>query len=734
MDKKFHNCNPELWGGIECTINRIKDEYKDQLRFAGHYAREDDLDKIADLGIKTLRYPVLWEYHRPLIDGEIDWGRTEKQLNFLQTKGISAIVGLVHHGSGPFYTSLLHEDFATGLAEYALKVAAKFPWIEYYSPVNEPLTTARFSGIYGLWYPHHTNDISFAKMLLTQMKAIVLSMRAIKTINPNAKLVQTEDLGKTYSTPYLQFQANFENERRWLTFDLLCGKVNPEHQMWKYFSRLGINEKSLQFFLDNPCVPDIMGFNYYITSERYLDEDIKKYPTCTHGGNEIQAYADVEAIRVNHNNPFGLKVLIKEAWERFGLPIAITEAQLNSTREEQLKWLWQIWNICRDLVIEGIDIKAVTAWSLLGSFGWDRLLTSTKMEYEAGVFDIRSGFLRATALAELLKSIKAEQPYFHPVLNDKGWWQRETRFSIFKKQNPVIHVYPDDNKGQPILITGKTGTLGKAFAQICRQRVLSYRLIGREEADITNAEQIENVIRMYHPWAIINTAGYVKVDEAETDTKTCFDINTYAPELLAIACKKAGIQFLTFSSDLVFDGNKESPYYENDRANPLNIYGKSKAQAEQFVLRAYPQAMIIRTSSFFGPWDKYNFINLVIETLSANKEFIAADDIFISPTYIPDLINAALDLLIDNEKGIWHLTNNGKISWAQLAIAVAEKAQLDVDKIILRNSDLMGWKAARPKNSTLKSLNGNLLPGLQSALHRYFDDVKKIKVESKVHQ
>ncbi|MEO6454650.1 MAG: family 1 glycosylhydrolase [Ginsengibacter sp.] len=732
MDKNSHNCSPELWGGIECTINRVKDDYKDQLKYSGHYTRDGDIDKIADLGIKTLRYPVLWEHHQPLIDKEISWSWTEKQLNHLRIRGIKPIVGLLHHGSGPEFTDLLNDNFARGLAEYAHKVSAKFPWVEYYTPVNEPLTTARFSGIYGLWYPHHTSDVSFAKMFLNQMRGVVLSMKAIRKINPKAKLIQTEDLGKTYSTPYLEFQAKFENERRWLTFDLLYGRVNQDHLMWKYFLRLGIPESSLQFFLDTPCPPDIIGFNYYITSERFIDEEIKNYPACTHGGNEIQVYADVEAIRVKHGNPHGLKILLKEAWERFGLPLAISEVQLNCTREEQLKWLLEIWNICKDLKKEGIEIKAITAWSLLGAFGWDRLLTTMRMEYEPGVFDIRSGQLRPTQLAELIQTLSSNQQYFHPVVSEKGWWQRESRFLYVESINTVTQSSSQNDKVQPILIIGKTGTLGNAFARICRQRNIVHHLLGKEEADITNYDLIENLIRKYRPWAIINTAGYVKVDEAENDIKKCFDINTLGPELLAIACKKSGIQFLTFSTDLVFDGAKQSAYYEGDPVNPLNIYGKSKAQAEQLVLKAYPNAMIVRTSAFFGPWDKYNFINHAIETLSNNEYFAAADDIFISPTYVPDLVNVSLDLLIDKEKGIWHLTNNGEISWAQLALTSAEKANLSADKIILQTSSLMGWKAIRPKYSVLKSTNGNLLPSLNNALNRYFEEINLPKPEIEI--
>ena len=97
-----------------------------------------------------------------------------------------------------------------------------------YTPVNEPLSTARFSGLYGHWYPHGRDSLTWARILLTECRAVVLAMRAIREVNPTAQLVQTEDLGKAYSTPALAYQAEFENERRWLSFDLLCGTGRSE--------------------------------------------------------------------------------------------------------------------------------------------------------------------------------------------------------------------------------------------------------------------------------------------------------------------------------------------------------------------------------------------------------------------------------------------------------------------------------------------------------------------------
>ncbi|MEJ7682207.1 MAG: family 1 glycosylhydrolase [Segetibacter sp.] len=140
----------EIWGGIECSFNRINDSYIDQLALSGHYERGfADIKRFADLGITALRYPVLWEKHAPQKDTEIDWSYSNARLSQLNQAGISPIVGLVHHGSGPAYADFFDGSFAEGLAAYAEKVAANFPWVEYYTPVNEPLTTARFCGLYG---------------------------------------------------------------------------------------------------------------------------------------------------------------------------------------------------------------------------------------------------------------------------------------------------------------------------------------------------------------------------------------------------------------------------------------------------------------------------------------------------------------------------------------------------------------------------------------------------------
>jgi dTDP-4-dehydrorhamnose reductase len=429
MEKQFQQLGIEYWGGIECSINRVRDEYYDQLDFTGHYHRTDDIERLASLGISRLRYPLLWEIHQQDYQGEVNLKWAQRQMERIRSFNIDPIVGLVHHGSGPAFTDLLNDNFAPGLAFYARRVAEAFPWVEYYVPVNEPLTTARFSGLYGFWYPHMKDGLSCFRMLLNQLKAVVLAMREIRKVNPKAKLIQTEDLSKTYSGAVLQYQADFENHRRWLTFDFLCGKVNREHPLWSYMRWLGLTEKELFYFQDNPCTPDICGFNHYLTSERYLDDELEFYPPHLHGGNERNRYVDTEAIRIEHGHPSGLSVLLSEAWQRFRLPTALTEVFLSCTPDEQVRWLDDVRRQCLSVkdAHPDFDFRAITYWALLGEFGWNRLVTSPDGEYECGAFDIRSDIPTETLSAEYIREVTAGRNFENDWLQQNGWWRHAGR-------------------------------------------------------------------------------------------------------------------------------------------------------------------------------------------------------------------------------------------------------------------------------------------------------------------
>jgi dTDP-4-dehydrorhamnose reductase len=729
----------EVWAGVECTVNRVGDSYFDQLERNGHATRLEDLDRFAELGISAIRYPVLWERVAPEGLEQANWSWTDERLKRLQQLGIRPIVGLVHHGSGPRDTSLVDPAFPERLAQFARLVAERYPWVNDFTPINEPLTTARFSGLYGHWYPHGHDDSTFIQALLTQCRAVVLAMRSIRQVNPRARLIQTEDMGKTFSTPLLAYQADFENDRRWISIDLLSGRLNSDHPLWNYLCGIGVSEAELNWFLDNPCPPDILGLNYYVTSDRFLDERLERYPVHTHGGNGRHQYADVETVRVCAEGAVDPHRLLRDAWERHGGAIAVTEAHLGSTREEQLRWLKEIWQAAQALRQTGADIRAVTAWSLLGAYDWDSLVTKTTGFYEPGVFDVRpasgsmapSSHPRPTALAQLMRQMAKGDEFSHPVLQVPGWWHRPERLLYppydcvkagSEESNPTLHALQAVKSISPLVITGATGTLGRAFARICQIRGIPCRLLTRQEMDITDPVSVNRALAELQPWAVINTAGYVQVDEAEREPQLCRRINAEGAAVLAAACLEREVALVTFSSDLVFDGRQATPYLESDTVAPLNVYGYSKAVAERWVLATHPCSLVIRTSAFFGPWDEYNFLAIALRTLAAGHAFVAAEDAIVSPTYVPDLVNATLDLLIDGECGIWHLSNPGAIAWADLARLTASLAGLSTTQIEARPAAALGWVAARPTYSVLGSERGVLLPKLDRAIDRYLQE------------
>lgn len=712
----------ELWGGPECTVNRTRAGHKDQSRLSGHDSRPQDLDLFAGLGIKAIRYPVLWERVAPNAPHERDFSWSDERLERLRELGVRPIVGLLHHGSGPSYTNLLDPGFAQGLADYAAAVAEQYPWVADWTPVNEPLTTARFSALYGHWYPHVSEEGAFWTALLNQIDATRLAMKAIRKVNPAARLVQTEDVGRTYATEPLKDQAEFDNLRRWMSFDLLCGTVTRDHPLWKRLMRYDLAER-LDAIAADPCPPDVIGINHYLTSDRFLDHRLDRYPPERRGGSDVAAYADVEAVRVLLPGPDGLEGALRETHARYGLPIAVTEVHNGCTREEQMRWLLEAWRTAERLSGEGLPIQAITVWSLLGAYDWDSLLTRNDNRYEPGVFDLRGGAPRKTALADLMIALSSGQPP-HPIAEGPGWWRRDLRLEYQPVSRIALGPNAPSRRGErgafrPILIAGATGTLGQAFARACQWRGLDYVLTDRSAMDLCDPGSITAALDRERPWSVINATGFVRVDEAETNVEACRAVNADGAVRLAAACAERGLPLVAFSSNLVFDGRQNAPYEEESLKAPLSVYGRSKAEAEDRILELDTQALIVRTAAFFSAHDPYNFAADLVRACMEEKPFAAADNVFVSPTHTPELVNAALDLLIDGETGVWHLANEGEVSWAEFAAMLCKRLDLNRRSVRAVSSAEMPWTAPRPERSALVSSRGSQLGTIDRAIDAY---------------
>jgi dTDP-4-dehydrorhamnose reductase len=719
----------ELWGGLECTVARIGNEVIDQTRLNGHHERVDDLDQFAALGIAAIRYPVLWERIEPDGPGHAEWRWTDQRLGRMRELGLRPIVTLLHHGNGPRDTELTAPDFVIKFVAFATRVAERYPWLDAYTPINEPLTTARFCGLYGLWHPHARDHQAFARILLNQITAIRLAMRAIRQVNPAARLVQTEDLAKAHSTPPLAYQARHENGRRWLTLDLLTGRVVPGHPLWSYLTRAGLRQE-LEALASDPCAPEIVGLDYYPPSERFLDDRIERYPARTHTSNGRHLYADVDAVRVLADGPTGFERLALEAWRRYGLPLAATEVHLGCTREEQLRWLKEIWDAALRLRARAVDMRAITAWALLGSYDWDSLLTRRRGHYEPGAFDVRGHQPRPTALARMVRELATRGDAEHPVLDAPGWWRRSDRLLWPVIENPdsqqVLRSRPlasprRPNEYRPLLITGGSGRLGRGVVRSCIARGLPYQAPSRAELDITDPRAVAAAIESYGPWAVVNAAGYARPGAAQMDPEGCRRANLDGSSVVARSCAAAGVRLLAWSTHLVFDGCARRPYLEGDAPAPRGVYASSKLKAEPAVLASCPHALVVRAGPLFAPWNRDDLAGRAIQAVCAGRPFFVAEDVTISPSYLPHLVAAALDLLIDGECGIWHLANQGEITHADFARAVVRGASLPDDRIQAVPAAELGWVAPMPSYSVLGSSRGLLMPPLDQGLAAYLE-------------
>ncbi|MCU1545065.1 MAG: dTDP-4-dehydrorhamnose reductase [Homoserinimonas sp.] len=699
----------QMWAGLESTINRVGDRYCDQSEQSGHNGRAvDDISRFTALEIRKLRYPVLWEKVAPRSLTELQFNETDERLSAIRDAGVDPIVGLLHHGSGPRYTSLTEPGFPHKLAAYAARVAERFPWVQHYTPVNEPLTTARFSGLYGVWYPHGHDDRTFVRALYNEVKGTALAMRAIREVNSDARLVQTEDVGRASGTPPLQYQVDFENERRWLSFDLLRGAVDADHALYRYLIDAGgLTEAELVWLAQNPCSPDVIGINHYPLSNRFLDHRLELYPEEHHGGNGRDVYADVGAVDTGQVDPPTVESVLRDAWGRYDRPLAVTEAHIAGGREAQLRWLDEVWQSAEALRSEGAPVVAVTAWSLLGSFGWNTLCTDSKsMHYESGLFDVRWTPPRATALAAMTQELAVTGHYRHPLLDRPGYWHHGSRV-LFAPRGDVESESNQPPSRSGIIILGGRSLLARAFEKVCQRRGIHHVMLGEPDAHRDGSaasyrQRWAQTLDVIGPWAVIDAHG----DQPRPAQREAE---------LADECASREIAFLTFSGDLVFGYNSEHAHQESDPLAPDSAAGVQEAAAEAAVLRSHRQALVVRTGPMFGAGGDADVVEKALQLLASNAAVEASDDVLVSPTYVPDLVGSCLDLLIDGVTGVLHLTNGSAVTPYEWFREAAKAAGVDERRVQARRP----YATGTARNRALVSYRAQVLPPLADALLRY---------------
>ncbi|NLS97244.1 MAG: dTDP-4-dehydrorhamnose reductase [Planctomycetaceae bacterium] len=220
-----------------------------------------------------------------------------------------------------------------------------------------------------------------------------------------------------------------------------------------------------------------------------------------------------------------------------------------------------------------------------------------------------------------------------------------------------------------ILVTGCGGQLGSALC-----RLLDAEAVGLDlpELDIASRESVRAAVDRFRPEVVVNTAAYTQVDRAESEGELCRAVNVGGVENLVAACRNLGARFVQISTDFVFDGRQGSPYCELNCPNPLNVYGRSKWEAEQIVAE-YPDHLIIRTAGLFGsggPASRGNFVDNMLRRAGQGFPLRVVDDQISSFTFAGDLALAIRSLLAIGGRGVFHVANAGYGSWYQLATEV----------------------------------------------------------------
>ena len=279
-----------------------------------------------------------------------------------------------------------------------------------------------------------------------------------------------------------------------------------------------------------------------------------------------------------------------------------------------------------------------------------------------------------------------------------------------------------------ILLTGSNGQLGHDFKKIFDKKNIEYIATDYKELDITSDENLNKFFQENEGIThVINCAAYNDVDKAETDKKVWL-LNAEAPEKLAEFSKKIGAIFVTYTTDFVFDGEKSSPYVEDDKTNGISEYGKSKAQGEKEVLKAYDRSFVIRTSWVFGIANN-NFNKQVINWSKSRNELNIVDDQVSVPTYSMDLAEFSWKLIQTEKFGLYHITNDGIASKYDQAKYVLEKIGWKGTLGRAKTADF-NLPAKRPAYSKLDSskvekLLGEKIPTWQSGIDRFLEEMKE---------
>ncbi|HYC54119.1 MAG TPA: family 1 glycosylhydrolase [Candidatus Binatia bacterium] len=357
--------------GIECSYPTIAggSVRRDQLAECGHYERlPQDVALVRDLGLKVLRYGLpYYSIHRAA--GSYDWSFADEAMAEIRRQGITPILDLLHFGVPDWLGDFQNPELPLHFGDYAGAVAQRYPWVRFYTPVNEIYVTARASALDGIWNEGMKSDRAFVTAIKHAVAASILATHAIALRRPDAVIVQSESAEYTHDGQAAVSPAVvMRNKLRFLALDLLFAR-SPDADVILYAMDNGLTRQEYDWFMrGEPPGYQVMGSDYYGRNERI----------CLPDGTYVGA-----------DDVLGWYQIVKEYYERYRKPVMHTETNVFDAQQAPA-WLWKQWiNVLR-MRRDGVPVLGFTWYSLIDQIDWDIGLAEERGHVnECGLFDLQ---------------------------------------------------------------------------------------------------------------------------------------------------------------------------------------------------------------------------------------------------------------------------------------------------------------------------------------------------------
>jgi beta-glucosidase/6-phospho-beta-glucosidase/beta-galactosidase len=346
--------------GIEASAPVIRGGVRqDELRKTGHWERyEEDLQLVASFGIRYLRYSVPFHVVARSDDPrEFDWAWTDSALGALREAGLEPILDLLHFGLPDDLGAVGDRRLVGRYEVYATAVAERYPWVRYYTPVNEPLVCAWASTLSGFWNERRRTPEAFVAALDNLSTCAVRGMEIIRERRPDAIFIQS-DACDSYRPlePAAAEQAAFYTERGFVAYDLTYGR-RPTPRIVDWLLRHGMSAQRLDWFEQRGSTEGcIVGHDYYRGNERFIAANGRFYKA---GSRRL-----------------GFRQLALIFHERYGMPFMVAETNIGGAYAP--RWLAEVWNDALQLRDEGLPIRGVCWYGFVDHVDWDSFLTRNR--------------------------------------------------------------------------------------------------------------------------------------------------------------------------------------------------------------------------------------------------------------------------------------------------------------------------------------------------------------------